>query len=308
MNPLISVIVPIYNVEPYLRPCLDSVLNQTYTNLELILVDDGSTDGCAALCDEYAAKDPRVRVIHKANGGLSSARNAGLDTARGEYISFIDADDGVSPRFLELLLSAGADIAQCGFSRFCTLETQAKFSPCSPREMTLRLHADANGVYTVVWNKLFRRALLDGLRFPEGRLHEDEFFTWQTYWRAKSCAVTDTTLYYYRPRQGSIMAEGFKPQSLDAVDALRQRADFYRAQGDAELAILAEAAHCHRLRSLMPSIRKTLPAQAAACRRALRRSYWTVLTAPQASLRKKASLSLQMLSPRLYQRMKGAPS
>lgn len=306
MNPLISVIVPVYNVEAFLRPCADSLLNQSYKNLEILLVDDGSTDGSPSICDEYAAKDPRVRVIHKENGGLSSARNAGMDAANGVYIAFLDSDDGISPRFIELLLAADADVAQCGFSRFSTLDTQARFRSCSPRDMALQMHADASGACTVVWNKLYRRSVLEGLRFPEGKQHEDEFFTWRALWQANSCAVTDAALYYYRPRAGSIMAGGFSERSLDAVDALRQRADFYRAQGDMPLAILAEAAHCHRLRALMPGIRKELPAQYPARRKALRQSYRAVLRSPFAGKKKKLSLSLQMLSPRLYQRMKGS--
>lgn len=126
MQDLISVIVPVYKVEKYLKRCVDSILAQTYPCLEVILVDDGSPDGCPAICDEYAREDRRVRVIHKENGGLSDARNAGIDAAKGKFLGFVDSDDYVHPRFYELLLQAlkeeGADIAGCDVKKVCKTE------------------------------------------------------------------------------------------------------------------------------------------------------------------------------------------
>lgn len=307
MNPRVSVIVPVYRVEAYLPACVNSILGQTFGDYELILVDDGSPDGCPALCDAYAAADERVRVIHKANGGLSDARNAGLDAARGGYISFVDADDELSPQFLACLTAPEADIAQCGF---CTadrtgLSARGRTEDVDGREMALRMCRDDAGAYTVVWNKLWRRELLGRLRFPAGKQHEDEFFSWRAYQKAGRCAVTAAPLYYYRQRAESIMDGGFSVRSLDAVEALTERTEAYRAAGDEELAVLTEAVLCHRLRGMMPEIVRALPEQAAEYRRQMRRCWRDVMASRFADGKKKLSLSLQMLSPAVYSRVRG---
>ena len=307
MSPRVSVIVPIYNVEPFLRECADSILAQTFTDLELVLVDDGSPDGCPAICDEYAERDARIRVIHKENGGLSDARNVGLEAAAGEYISFVDGDDMIAPRFLELLLSTGGDVAQCGF---CTggpeeLADEVAFESVDPREICRRMCMDSRGDYTVVWNKLWRREVLEEIRFPVGRQHEDEFFTWRAYGQSVACAVTEAPLYYYRQRRDSIMDRGFSPKSLDAVEALTRRAAAWRETGDEELAVLTEAELCHRLRGMMTDLRREMPAEAPAYKAQMRRLYRSVMRSPAAGINKKLSLSLQMLSPGLYTALRG---
>lgn len=306
-RPMISVIVPVYKIEPYLRPCVDSILAQTYDALEVILVDDGSPDGCPAICDEYEAADARVTVLHKENGGLSDARNAGLRAAKGDYVAFVDGDDVLAKTFLERLVSAGADIAQCGFCREGedALAADASFETFSGREMLRRMNMDADGAYTVVWNKLWRRELLEDCFFPVGRQHEDEFFTWRVYWRAASCAVTDAPLYYYRRREDSIMDRGFSPRSLDAVDALQERAETLRAEGDEELAVLTEAVLCHRLRGMMRDIRRALPAKRGEYRRLMGQAYRTVLRSGDVDRKKKISLTVQRISPALYRVLRG---
>ena len=306
MKPLVSVIVPVYGVEAYLPACVDSIRGQSFPDFELILVDDGSRDACPALCDAWAAADGRVRVLHRENGGLSDARNAGLAAARGAYIAFVDGDDVISPAFLQRLLDAGADIVQCGF---CTggpeeLAAEAAFETLDGRELARRMCLDARGDYTVVWNKLWRRELIEGLTFPLGRQHEDEFFTWRGLAAADRCAVTEAPLYYYRKRKDSIMDRGFSPRSLDAVDALGERAAYYEAAGWEELRTLTQAELCHRLRGMMGDIRRTLPDRAPALAAQMRGAYRDVLRSSEADLKKKLSLSLQMLSPRLYRRLR----
>ena len=302
-KPLISVIVPIYAVEDYLRECVDSILAQTWENFELILVDDGSPDNCGAICDGYAARDDRVRVIHQENGGVSAARNAGLDIASGDYISFIDGDDTVAPRFLECLASADADIAQCGFAYDVgELADSAGFEYIDGREMALRMYGDGDVAYVVVWNKLWRRESLRELRFPIGKRYEDEFFTWRTFETAATAAVTGASLYYYRQQEGSFMHQEVSVRFMDAVEALQERAEHYRDTGDGELYVLTRAKLCHQLRGYMPDIRRTLPEDARRYRELLRRSYADVLLSSSCGLEKKLSLSLQMLSPGLYSR------
>ena len=226
MEPLISVIVPVYKVEKYLRKCVDSIIAQTYKNLEIILVDDGSPDNCGAICDEYEKKDSRIKVIHKENGGLSSARNAGLDIASGEYIGFIDSDDFVSPRMYERMYDAikrtGADLCKCnliGFKDGDAVEELAK----QRNSVEEKVYCGAD-IYNKVGLlsaaiKLYKRNLWDELRFPVGKLHEDRFVAYKIYDRCSSVCCIDDILYYYLSRSGSIM-HTYNIKRLDDIEAV----------------------------------------------------------------------------------------
>ena len=198
MQPLITVIVPIYKVETYLRKCVDSVIAQTYRDLEIILVDDGSPDGCGRICDEYAARDERIRVIHKENGGLSSARNAALDVCRGEYISFIDSDDFVSPYFIEILYrgiaQTGSEIASVrrGVSFYDESEGSVRLAG-SAEDYTLAVTDAREAIRLIMYQRLpngapwrlYKREIWDGLRFPTGWLFEDAATTHRAFMRAE---------------------------------------------------------------------------------------------------------------------------
>lgn len=178
-NPKISVIVPVYKVEAYLPKCIESIIGQTYENLEIILVDDGSPDGCGAICDEYAAKDDRITVIHQQNAGVSAARNAGLDAATGDYIGFVDSDDWIEPDMYEYLMQAvltnHADIASCAFSRdrdsnaLVCEQIDAVVTGTEAISMLIR----EKRIIEVLWNKLYRAELWKELRFPVGKRYED---------------------------------------------------------------------------------------------------------------------------------------
>lgn len=249
-SPVVSVIVPIYDVEPYLRPCVDSICSQSYRQLEILLVDDGSPDGCGAVCDQYAELDSRITVIHKENGGLSSARNAGLDLAAGKYAAFVDADDAVHPRFIETLVGAcedyGCDIAQCDFltvseqSSKLPLNTQRPYRFLTGKQALHELCAGTEDVkYVVAWNKVYRRDLFDGIRYPVGRINEDEFTVHRVLWKARKMAVINQYLYYYLQRAGSIMGRAYSIKRLDALDAFRDRLAFLKENGlEAEYLIL----------------------------------------------------------------------
>ena len=182
MNPVISIIVPVYKVESCLRQCLDSICAQTLREIEIILVDDGSPDNCGKICDEYAARDSRIRVIHQKNGGLSAARNAGIAVARADILGFVDSDDWIEPDMFALLyhdlVKEEADIAVCG--KFCHKNgtvtplgdgTYCVLSGCG----AIRMLYQQDGVGRVVWNKIYRRSLFDEIRFPVGRIYEDNF-------------------------------------------------------------------------------------------------------------------------------------
>jgi len=243
-NKLISIIVPVYKVEPYLHRCVDSILNQTYKNMEIILVDDGSPDRCGEICDEYAKKDNRIKVIHKENGGLSEARNFGIDIAKGRYISFLDSDDWIHKKYIselyKLLIKTNADISACDFLRTKT-EDVPKIEKGIIHEFTnieaLEQFTDKFYVQMVVtWGKLYKRELFDHIRFPVGRLHEDEFTTYKLIYKAKKIVLTNSKMLYYWQRSDSIMRSGFNlNQKLDALDSYEERAAFFQFIGLNEL-------------------------------------------------------------------------
>ena len=215
MDALISVIVPVYNVEAYLSRCLDSIVSQTYRNLEIILVDDDSPDNCGSICDEYAKRDDRIRVIHKENGGSSSARNAGLDVAHGEYIGFVDSDDMIHPEMYVLLMNAlrGSEkkIACC----------QSGWRPAETVEMLqidsreVGIEDTLNGIFTgkvgtAVWCRLYHRVVWEELRFPVGETNEDYPLLVPTTVAAGGMVYVPAKLYFYRATPNSITATYWK--------------------------------------------------------------------------------------------------
>lgn len=213
-TPLISIIVPIYKVEPYLRRCLDSIVNQTYTNLEIILVDDGSPDSCPQICDEYAAKDKRIVVIHKENGGLSDARNAGLDICKGEYISFVDSDDWVDEKYIDFFCNLTKD-NQYDFVIADYLQSnessEAKHILCNNEAILGNIpiiSAYCKLIYPpCAWAKLYNRSFIEKnhFRFYPNLLFEDQLWSCQLASKAKNIYITKSKIYHYTIRNNSIM-------------------------------------------------------------------------------------------------------
>lgn len=212
MDEMISIIIPVYNIEPYIKTCIDSILNQTYKNLEILLVDDGSSDNCGEICDQYAVNDSRIRVLHKENGGLSDARNYGLKEAQGEIISFIDGDDYIDKQFYEIMLSQmrknNSDIIECGCVKFCDGSTpeavyESETKIMKPYDWLTESNL-GEFVSCVVWNKLYKRSVLEGILFPVGRHYEDEATTYKAVYKANSITRINSALYFYRQREGSI--------------------------------------------------------------------------------------------------------
>lgn len=241
---LISVVVPIYKVEAYLPKCVESIRNQTYHNLEIILVDDGSPDHCGELCDKYASEDARIKVIHKKNGGLSDARNAGIEIATGAYIGFVDSDDYIHPQMYEALYDGiqknNADIAICRYQNvkeeeniFVEEMKNAKWVTLSndQEKFDYSLGEFTTVCFTVAWNKLYKAELFEEIRYPYGKIHEDEFTTYKTIDLANRIAYTEENLYFYVQRQGSIMDNGFDKRSLYRLDAYQERLDLYLRTG-----------------------------------------------------------------------------
>lgn len=213
-NCLVSVIIPVYNVGPYIREALDSVTNQSYANLEIILVDDGSTDGSGEICDRYAGQDHRIRVFHQGNSGLSAARNAGLDVSSGELIAFLDPDDAFHPGMIQMMLDVmkqtAADIVICDYQTIRTqgshLSTNQKSnSPVKilSRNEALRKVLD-NSINTAVWNKLYKREIWENLRFPVGHVYEGTYVVFDIFDKADRIAILNRKLIKHRIRPGSI--------------------------------------------------------------------------------------------------------
>ena len=308
---LVSIVVPVFNVGEYVGECLESLRAQTYRNIEVIVIDDGSSDDSGVICDAIGVTDARFKVVHQANAGLSAARNAGIEMAKGEWIAFVDSDDTVSPCFIEALLIPGADISQCMFT--CDSDELvassdlrcAAFKARTGREASLALQLDSTGAATVAWNKLYRASLFEGVRFPVGRQHEDEFVTYRLLWRAGSVAVCDVPFYFYRQRSGSIMDSGVTVKTPDAFEALEERIAFYCAEGDEELACLSEAVLCNRIGSSLEDLAGVSPDDAKAW--SLRRDALLrhLLSSSYIPAKKKLALLLQRVCPGLYARAKG---
>lgn len=254
VNPLVSIIVPCYNVETYLRTCIESVIHQTYHNWELILVDDGSPDRSGKICDQYASNDSRIRVIHKSNGGLSSARNAGLDIIRGDYVTFLDSDDFWHVDYLiilvEMLTNHNADIAQCCYVR--GVETTF---PKHIQKHDVQIF-DNHTIFTkqadkiVMWGKIYKAELFNGIRMPVGLIHEDDWTTWKLYYKAKCIVVTSLPLYYYTYNPQSIMSISRKLPDLTYFNAYLERISYFETIKEKDLEIVSRMQFCKSLLSL----------------------------------------------------------
>lgn len=242
---MISVIIPIYNVEKYLPKCVDSVINQTYKDIEIILVDDGSPDRCPEICDEYTKIDDRIKVIHKLNGGLSDARNAGLDIATGEYIGFIDSDDYIDEHMYEDMLSAienaDADLCICGFDR---VDEDGKNKSSThfenamlSEEQAYEMLVQGNVYFIVAWNKLYKRSVVNNLKFKKGKIHEDEFIMHHVYGECTKIVTLEKSYYYYLIRDTSItgVVKGNVKQ-LDYVESYLDRIDYFHDNGKEQFA------------------------------------------------------------------------
>lgn len=244
MEEKISVVVPIYNVELFLERCLDSLIRQSYRNLELILINDGSTDKSGEICEIYKKRDNRIKVVHKNNGGLSEARNVGIDHATGDYIAFIDSDDWIHEEYFSILYNilqkTRSNIAVCDFLKVYesnNLDYEIKDLDCSVQIFSRNeaLNALAGDLYVqmvIACGKLYERSLFEEIRFPLGKLHEDEFVTYKLFANSEKIVYTSLKIYYYWQRSDSIMGQKFTLKSrTDAFDAFYEKIVFYNDEG-----------------------------------------------------------------------------
>ena len=249
-KPLISVIVPIYKVEPYLERCINSITSQTYQNLEIILVDDGSPDRCGEICEALVQCDSRIKVYHKENGGLSDARNFGVEHSHGEYISFIDSDDYVAPNYIDylftLLKKYNADISVC-----CSTETHGDTADYptndeipneqifTGKKVCFKLFGNLYTVLVTAWGKLYRSDVVKKYFFPVGKIHEDEATTCKYYYEAEKIAVGNQCLYAYYQNKESIMHTKTNSLNPDMIWAFEHRAVFFEEHKETKLAHIA---------------------------------------------------------------------
>lgn len=242
-NGMISIIVPVYNVVGVLERSIESIERQTYSNTEVLLVDDGSTDGSGKLCDELASRYDNIRVFHQKNGGAASARNLALQHTRGQYLMYVDSDDCIKENLCETLLHGlqdpEVDIACCGCRKFAEEGFDCKREDALEPEMLSRSDAlrrlAVNYLWSCIWAKLYRCEIWDGIRFPEGKMNEDEAVMHYVYYRARKITYYDQALYGYYINNGGVMSAQFTPKGMDRFDAFFDRLKFYEEKGEQEL-------------------------------------------------------------------------
>ncbi|MBR4721119.1 MAG: glycosyltransferase family 2 protein [Clostridia bacterium] len=264
----VAIIVPVYNVEPYIKRCVDSLINQTYKNIQIILVDDGSPDNCGEICDKYAETDSRIVCLHKENGGQSSARNMGLDwfyeNSDAQWLSFIDSDDWVHERYVELLLKAAteydANVSMCGFvggiesSEYSADIMSGKAELLDPEKIWCE-----NITWIIVpWCKLYNRNIWKEIRFPVGKVREDEFITYKIMFENKTSVINEP-LYYYFKNPTSTTRKEWTPNHLAIFEAKREQISFFKNQGFKRAYEYTIINYIHRYSLIIRQIKEILP-------------------------------------------------
>lgn len=237
---IISVVVPVYRAEAYLQQCVESIIRQTYSRLEIILVDDGSPDACPRMCDEYARKDARIKVIHKENGGVSDARNVGIEIATGEWIALVDSDDYMEPTMLQTLYDIAtkhkADMAVCNVVFISNHERWTPEWCCVKNGLFSGIEILKNGhiptAFVVPWNRIYKREIFSNIsKYPVGRIHEDVAIAHEILGACGRIVCTDEKLYYYRQNPQGITKQPFTAKRLDSILAMADRVMYYRKNG-----------------------------------------------------------------------------
>ncbi len=317
---LVSLIIPVYKVEKYLNKCVESVVNQTYKNLEIILVDDGSPDNCPNMCEAWAKKDSRIKVIHRKNGGLSAARNSGIEVAKGEYFCFVDSDDYVAKDYVkslyESLKSNNADMAICEvtevnekYNVIDDKKTRERLTNCVKTGLELLdlILPAKTYAYVVAWNKLYKRELFNNLRYAEGKIHEDEFIIHRLFARCNRVAIIDKPLYYYLKRGDSIIGIGFNIKRINALEAFEDRISLCKEIHQPKLAIkalymlLTTVAYYTELMTRSTNIDSNTKLKYKYKFKKLYKKYLIeILKSDVFSFKQKLSVSLYGISPALY--------
>lgn len=309
-EPIISVIVPIYNVAPYLHHCLDSIRAQTFSALDIILIDDGSQDGCGEICDEYAKMDTRIRVFHQMNQGLSAARNHGLDWASCDLVAFVDGDDWIEPDMYQTLydnlLSADADVSTCAHDRGCA--GKASCAPIVVRDQEAAMLAVLEDpcVGGFAWNKLYKKKLFHSVRYPVGKLYEDSYIILDLLEGVTRMVSTYTPMYHYTMRPDSITTKAYHPGEEDRVHSALKNLEWAKRKHPGLIRVAKVRcflAHYHCLEKILHGPANAYPDKQKEHLRFLRRNFPFILFAcPKAcSFHKPVSFYMKILCPRFYQ-------
>ncbi|MBW8348411.1 glycosyltransferase [Bacillus sp. IITD106] len=316
MKPLISIIVPVYNVQSYLPRCIDSVLEQTFSEYELILINDGSTDDSGNICDEYTKKDSRILVIHKENGGVSSARNVGIDAANGQYIGFIDSDDFIHQKMYEILFLTAkkhsSDIVVCDFLKVRNENVSLNNTDYNIKHFT---NTQAlNELYTnnyrdaekwvFLWNKLFKKDLFANVKFPEGKIYEDELVAHKILYGSKILTHVEIPFYYYFQRADSYIGSQFSRKKFDRIYALSDRIHFFKE-------INQQSLHDKALKHFIDvffwyyakakSDLQAIDRDLIPLKRTLDQNLINILKNPYISWKQKVFITLFIINPSIYQ-------
>ncbi len=311
---LISVIVPIYNVEKYLEKCITTIVNQTYKETEIILVDDGSTDSCPKICDNWLKKDERIKVIHKKNGGLSDARNAGIDIAKGKYICFVDSDDYLEKNYIEKLYFSlkenNTNISQCGIKYVDennrTLKTIGYSSNCliSGRQAIIESLNEHFVENEVVWNRLYKKNIFDIIQFPVGRIHEDEYVIYKILYNEEKISIISDALYCYRQSNTSIMRSNYNLKKFkDFCDAYDEKIMYFRERNDIQIHDMVIRSYLSNLSNIyikLSNNREIGKEVLQGIRVTYKKLYKKVTKSKNISIKNKLKVSIFYYSPKLY--------
>ena len=314
-NELISIIVPVYKVEKYLEKCVNSILKQTYTNLEIILVDDGSPDKCGQLCDELAKIDDRIKVFHKENGGLSDARNYGVERANGEYIGFVDSDDYIHECMYEELYKAikksGTSIAECGVTRVYKNTLRPHYEGedyflVLDREGYLKEYLENKRLYGSAWCKLIHRDLAKKIKFPTGKIYEDAFYTLELLKTVDKYTLISGNYYYYYIRENSITTRSFSSKDMDYIEIMNEIEDYTLANFPIfkeQLLVRLTFAYISIFNQLLEVDNYKRKSEYKILKNKLKDNYFKVLSNKKAPKNLKAAMFLLSANERLYKFM-----
>ena len=314
----ISVIVPIYNVEKYLEKCINSIVFQTYKNIEILLIDDGSTDKSSYICEEWKKRDSRINVVHKANGGLSDARNCGLNIASGEYVCFIDSDDYIENDYIEklykILIENKLRVSQCGINYIN--ENDKKLKQIGYRtdivlkgREIIKDSCDKHFIENeVVWNRLYDIKIFENLRFPKGKIHEDEYITYKILYNEDKIAITAECLYKYRQSNNSIMRSKYSIKKFrDFSEAYKEKIMYFKEREDIELYDMVIRSYLSNLSNIFIKIKKNIPNSRKyleEIKEEYRYYFKYVINSKNLALKNKIKISIFYCSPLLYTGLK----
>ena len=308
----VSVIIPVYNVKDYLWRCVESVLNQTVSDIQIILVDDGSNDGSEVVCDDIANTDARIVVIHKNNGGLSSARNTGIASADGEYICFVDSDDIIAPYYVEHLLSLcvnyNCDIAVGSYLTFTTesptFDSDKNFNLeiLTGYNAINKLFGESYVMATIACNKLYRKSLFDSVAFPEGKINEDEATAYKMYYLSSKVAFSNKCVYGYYMRPNSITKSRFSKRNFDYLEIAKERYEFFKLIGDERLYHMFLKTYCWALLDFARKVRRELKDNEKSKEfvREFKKSSKVLLKSKNVSFLKRVAIGMIRFSPSIF--------